>query len=113
MTLVFPSSSAAICPSLPAHLCPVSPPRLNRLTPNGEVLGNSQTITAEEAFGAYTSGAAYSVFAERQRGAIKAGLDADFVVFDNDPLRMPPDEWPDAVHVQATLVAGAIMYGGL
>jgi predicted amidohydrolase YtcJ len=84
-----------------------------RRTPSGEVLDASQSVGVREALQAYTSGAAYSVFAEHDRGRIMPGQRADFVVLDNDPMRLPLNEWADGLSVVATLVGGRVVCGGV
>jgi predicted amidohydrolase YtcJ len=77
---------------------------LNRRTPSGEVLGPHQSVSALDALRAYTEGAAYSVFLENDRGRIAPGHRADFAVLTG---------WPDAPSVQATIVGGNVVYGGI
>ncbi len=77
---------------------------IDRRTPSGTVLGPRQTISALDALRAYTEGAAYSVFLENDRGQIASGHRADFAVLDG---------WPDAPSVQATIVGGNLVYGGI
>ncbi len=77
---------------------------VNRRTPSGTVLGPHQCVSAMDALRAYTEGAAYSVFLENDRGKIAPGHRADFAVLDG---------WPDAPTVQATIVGGNVVYGGV
>ncbi len=77
---------------------------MNRRTPSGAVLGPNQCVSALDALRAYTEGAAYSVFLENDRGQIAPGQRADFAVLDG---------WPDTPTVQATVVGGNIVYGGI
>ncbi len=77
---------------------------VNRLTPSGEVLGPQQCVSALDALRAYTEGAAYSVFLENDRGRIEPGHRADFALL---------ADWPDAPNVQATIVGGSTVYGGI
>ncbi len=84
-----------------------------RRTPSGDVLGPNQCVSALDALHAYTSGAAYSVFAEEDRGRIAPGHRADFVVLDGDPMTLPPDEWADDLRVRVTILGGNVVYGEL
>ena len=84
-----------------------------RQTPAGLILGPPQRVSPADALRAYTEGAAYSVFAEADRGRIAPGHRADFVVLNGDPLTLPPEEWEDGLHVQATLVGGNVVFGEL
>lgn len=86
---------------------------VQRRTAQGVLLGTEQAVDVRHALRAYTAGGAYSIFAEKDRGAISPGLRADFVVLDNDPLMMPVEEWADSLHVRATIVGGQIVYGTL
>ena len=84
-----------------------------RRTPSGEVLGARHCVSVADGLHAYTQGAAYSVFAEGDRGRITPGQRADFVVLDGDLMTLPPDEWPDGLSVRATVVGGQVVYGDL
>ena len=75
-----------------------------RRTPSGVVLGSGQCVSALNGLRAYTEGAAYSVFLEHDRGQIAPGHRADFAVLDG---------WPDAATVQATIVGGKFVHGGI
>ncbi len=50
-------------------------------------------ITAEEAFYAYTAGAAYAAHQEEVIGTLEAGKRADFILTDRDPFSIAPGEW--------------------
>jgi predicted amidohydrolase YtcJ len=68
-----------------------------------------QKISVEEALRAYTAGNAYGVFAERRRGVLEPGFDADLVVLDQDLFTIPP-ETMDQVAVRFTVVGGKVVY---
>ena len=84
-----------------------------RRSPSGRVLGASHRVSPADALLAYTSGAAYSVFLEADRGRIAPGQRADFVVLDRDPLTLPPNEWAQAVSIRATIVGGSVVHGAV
>ncbi len=84
-----------------------------RTAPSGERLGPHLAVSALDGLRAYTEGAAYSVFLEADRGQIVPGQRADFVVLSADPTALPLDEWADGLRVQATIVGGQAVYGGL
>lgn len=84
-----------------------------RTTPSGERLGLHLAVSALDGLRAYTEGAAYSVFLEADRGRIAPGQRADFVVLSADPTALPIDEWADGLRVQATIVGGQVVYGGI
>ncbi len=68
-----------------------------------------QKISVEEALRAYTTGAAYAEFAERDKGMLAPGMLADFVVIDQDLFSIPPERIRDA-HVTTTVVGGRIVF---
>lgn len=51
-----------------------------------------QKLTVDEALAAYTTGAAYSEFAEKDKGTLAKGMLADFVVLDRDLTKVEPKE---------------------
>jgi predicted amidohydrolase YtcJ len=51
-----------------------------------------EKISIDQAIAAYTSGAAYAEFAERDKGRLAPGYLADFVVLDRDITRVAPAE---------------------
>lgn len=73
---------------------PVIPPKvlysvhnaLNRTTKKNRVLGEEEKITIEEALKAVTIHAAYQIFEESEKGSIKAGKKADFIILNKNPL---------------------------
>lgn len=81
---------------------PVEPPRpfegiavaITRQGAEGEPAGGWQpqeTLGREAALGAYTTGAAYAMFAQDRLGRIAKGYRADFLFVDTDPMLAPPD----------------------
>jgi len=68
-----------------------------------------QRITAEEALRAYTSGAAYAGFEEREKGTLGTGRLADFVVLSADPLSLSAQEI-EKIEVRTTVVGGRVVY---
>jgi len=71
-----------------------------------------QRLTVEEALRAYTLGAAYAAFQEKEKGAISPGKLADVVVLSDDLFRIPPERIKD-VHVEITIVGGRVVYKSL
>lgn len=69
-------------------------------------------IDVIEAIRAYTVAPAYAASVEDRQGKIANGYLADLVVLDRDPLAVPPADL-HALHVEATMVAGQWMHGGL
>jgi predicted amidohydrolase YtcJ len=68
-----------------------------------------QKITVEEALRAYTYGSAYAEFAEGEKGTLKAGMLADFVLIDRDLTTIAPEAIRDA-RVVRTVVGGRTVY---
>lgn len=68
-----------------------------------------QKIGVEDALRAYTSGAAYASFDEREKGVLATGKLADFVMLDRDITRVPPETIREA-RVMMTVVGGRIVH---
>ena len=68
-----------------------------------------QKITIEQALAAYTTGAAYAQFAEKEKGTLAAGMLADFVVLDRDLTKIAPAEILKT-QVLRTVVGGKTVY---
>lgn len=66
-----------------------------RVSPTGTVSGPDERLTAYEALQALTTGPAWQAFEEDRKGRIKAGLLADFVILDKNPLTTPVDDIKD------------------
>lgn len=64
-----------------------------------------QKIGVEDALRAYTSGAAYAEFADKEKGTLAPGMLADFVILDRDLTRIPPETIRDTKIVM-TVVGG-------
>ena len=74
----------------------------------GEPFGGwrpEERVTREQAFAAFTSGAAHAGFADRRFGRLVPGERADFVLVDRDPLLSSPDELR-ATKVSETWIGG-------
>jgi predicted amidohydrolase YtcJ len=70
-----------------------------------------QRITMDQAIAAYTTGAAFAEFEEKEKGKIVPGMLADLVVLDRDPTAIAPDKVP-AIRVLRTVVGGKTVYEG-
>ncbi len=68
-----------------------------------------QKITLEDALRAYTRGAAYATFDEKEKGIIATGALADFAIIDRDLTKVAPDAIRDA-HIALTAVGGRVVY---
>lgn len=109
LPLIF-SSDLPVVPGLPLVGLASA---VTRRTPSGETLTPGLAVSVPDALRAYTSGGAFSFFQEGVKGEIALGQCADFVVLSADPTLLPPNEWPDAVQVQATIVGGAVVFGNV
>ena len=66
--------------------------RTNPTKPNGQGWNIAESITMEESLTSYTANVAYQLFRENERGSLKVGMVADFVVLDRNPLDTEPEE---------------------
>jgi hypothetical protein len=80
---------------------------LDNRNPGGWV--PEQKITVEDALRAYTTGSAYSEFAESSKGALSPGRLADIVLIDRDLTRVAPESIRDA-RVMLTVVGGRVVF---
>ncbi|HEY2472855.1 MAG TPA: amidohydrolase [Terracidiphilus sp.] len=62
-------------------------------------------LTRGQALAAYTQGSAYAEFAEKHKGKLLPGYDADFILVDRDLYKIPPSALL-GTHVLKTCVAG-------
>lgn len=69
----------------------------------------AEKITIEQALAAYTTGAAFAEFAEKQKGKIEPGMLADFVVLDQDITAAQPAKVLQT-KVLRTVVGGKTVY---
>jgi predicted amidohydrolase YtcJ len=69
----------------------------------------AEKITVEEALRAYTTGNAYGVFAEKKRGRLAPGYNADLVLLDRDLTTIPPEQIEQA-KVRQTVVGGRVVF---
>ncbi|TPG13077.1 amidohydrolase [Sphingomonas oligophenolica] len=79
---------------------------------NGQPFGGwrpEEAMTREQAWWAYTGGAAHAGFAEDKFGRLAPGQRADFIIVDRDPLLASPTELR-ATKVEETWVGGQKVY---
>jgi hypothetical protein len=72
-------------------------------------LGPDQRASVEEALYAVTQGAAYQYFEEDEKGSIKAGKRADFVILEANPLAIDPLDLSD-ISIVETFARGKSVY---
>ena len=69
-----------------------------------------EKITLPEAIEAYTMGAAFAEFQEREKGSITPGKLADMVILSDNLFDLKPEAIRN-VKVQTTIVGGKVAYG--
>ena len=80
-----------------------------RGTLSAGMMGAEYAVTREEALRLMTSGYAYQVFAESERGTLAPGMAADLAVLSADYMTVPDDEIGDLAAV-VTVVNGRIVH---
>lgn len=78
---------------------------VNRVTPSGRVLGESERISVEQALHAITLGAAWTLGLDQETGSIECGKRANFCVLEEDPLSVDPIKLKD-IKVWGTVLSG-------
>jgi hypothetical protein len=68
-----------------------------------------EKLTIEQAIAAYTTGSAYAEFAEKEKGMIKPGMLADFVILDRDITVVAAEKILET-KVLRTVVGGKTVY---
>jgi predicted amidohydrolase YtcJ len=68
-----------------------------------------QRLRPAQALDGFTAGAAFAAFDDKRTGRLVAGLQADFVVLDADPLAVPAAQLP-TLGVRSTWVDGQAVY---
>jgi hypothetical protein len=97
--------------------CPVAAPdviaglygAVARRSAGGPPLPGAEAVGIQEALAMYTTGAAFSSFAEGERGSIGPGGLADLVVLSGDPTACPPEDLL-ALRPEMTIVGGRVAW---
>lgn len=82
---------------------------VNQLTATGRPYAEKEALTPLQALTAYTYGSAYAAKEEHDKGRLKPGMLADFVVLDSDPRGIDPMGIRD-IQVLATYCGGQNTY---
>ena len=82
---------------------------VTRRTRSGKVLGPDQRVSAYIALKSITDWAAYQMFEEADKGTLAVGKKADFVILDQNPLKVDPENLM-AIKVLQTISAGKTIY---
>ena len=80
---------------------------VNRTTPEGRVLGESERITVDRAFHAVTIDAAYQLHLDHLIGSLEVGKLADITVLEDDPYSVDPSRIRD-IGVWGTIIGGTV-----
>lgn len=80
-------------------------------TGSGQSYALEEAISVEEALPLYTVNGAYATFEEDQKGMLREGMLADFVVLERDPRTVEPEEISN-VPVSQTIIGGETVYEG-
>ncbi|PCI32842.1 MAG: hydrolase [Alphaproteobacteria bacterium] len=82
---------------------------VTRRTRSGKVLGPDQSVSTYIALKSITDWAAYQLFEEADKGTLAVGKKADFVILDQNPLKVDPDSLME-IKVLQTISAGKVIY---
>ena len=82
---------------------------VNRTSRSGDVIGAEQRISVYQALKSITEWAAYQHFEESSKGTIEVGKLADFVVLNQNPLKIPAEDLMD-IQVMETIKRGKTIY---
>lgn len=94
-------------PMAPAKPLKLISAAVNRVTPEGWVVGPRQRISIREALAGVTINAAYSVRLEKEIGSIEVGKLANFTILNRSPLSVDPSDIDD-IRVWGTVLEGRL-----
>jgi predicted amidohydrolase YtcJ len=77
---------------------------------SGQVLGSGERLTRLGALRALTAGGAWVTFAERERGMLAPGRQADLAVLEEDPLTASLTDI-ESLACRLTMVGGRLVHG--
>lgn len=78
---------------------------VTRMTASGKVLGEDLKISVQDAIKAVTIDAAWQLFLEKEIGSLEIGKRADFVILEDNPLKVNPEKIHE-ISILATYVEG-------
>jgi len=81
---------------------------VNRISTGGNIIGETERISPEEALRAVTIDAAWQIFQEENRGSLEKGKAADLVILSKDPLKNL--ETISNIEVVETIVGGNTVF---
>lgn len=107
-----PVAFSSDCPVVPGAPLDGIRAAMERRTPLGVVLNESERVDAMTAVRLYTRGSACAVHDEADTGTLSVGKRADFVLLGRDPASIPVDEWEE-MRIVATVFGGRVVAGRL
>ena len=84
---------------------------VTRRAQTGEIVGESEGISAENALRLYTINGAYASFQEADKGSIEVGKLADLALLDEDPTKVAAERIRE-INVTMTVVGGQVVWQG-
>lgn len=96
-------------PVLPPDVMKTVSCAVNRITRNGVSLDQSQAISVMDALKGVTLNAAYQYGEENEKGSLKQGKKANFVILNQNPLEVEKQEL-EHIQVLSTIVDGEVIY---
>lgn len=105
-----PVAFSSDCPVVPGAPLDGIRAAMERKTPLGVVLDETECVDTLTAIRLYTKGSAYAVHDEGHTGSLTAGKRADFVLLSRDPANTPVEEWED-LRVVTTVFGGRVVAG--
>ncbi|MDQ7051302.1 MAG: amidohydrolase family protein [Enterobacterales bacterium] len=83
--------------------------QVNRITRSGKILGSEQKVNVMNALKSITINAAYQYHEEDSKGSLEVGKLADFVILDQNPLKIDPMQL-NSIQVIETIKQGKSLY---
>jgi predicted amidohydrolase YtcJ len=102
-------TSHSDCPVIPPNSLRIIDATTNRVTRSGLILGPGQRTTPYEALLTQTRWGAYQYFEEDHKGTLAVGKLADFVILDQNPLKIDPMKI-HTIKVRETIKEGKQVY---
>ena len=102
-------TSHSDCPVIPPNSLRIIDATTNRVTRSGLILGPEQRTTPYEALLSQTRWGAYQYFEEDHKGTLTVGKLADFVILDQNPLKIDPMKI-HTIKVSETIKEGKRVY---
>jgi len=107
--LVVPGSDWAVVPSVNPWIAIETLVTRQKPGGGGEVLGEAEKITLQQAFALFTVNSARQMGNAAKTGAIQPGLLADLLVLDRNPFRIPVTQIHDT-QVRMVFINGELVY---